>query len=90
MNLIPYMFVYICLNNKKGFKFQQPKKTPNITQTKVSRYLVLSKMAVRHSVHIKKSLKFGLSKTSMSTFDPCQMVLDRRKYQGPFDMDQMS
>ena len=31
-----------------------------------------------------------LSKTSMSIFGPCQMVLERTKYQGPFGMDQMS
>ena len=30
-----------------------------------------------------------LSKTSMSISGPCQIVLDRTKYQGPFGVDQM-
>ena len=31
-----------------------------------------------------------MSEMSMSIFGPCQMVLDKTKYQGPFGMDQMS
>ena len=31
-----------------------------------------------------------LSETSMSIFGPCQMVLDRTKYQRPFGVDQKS
>lgn len=50
----------------------------------VSRYLIQSKMSIRHLVHGKSSLKFGPNQITWHGMNMLMDVLDGTKYEGHF------
>ena len=67
-----------------------PHQIPLTMLLSLAGHLVLSETLIRHLVYTNRFLKFDPIQNVMSIFGPCQIVLDRTKYEGTFGMDHMS
>ena len=80
-NLLPKDSLLLTIDHKNSESQKKGTKAFGFLPL-ISRYLVLSKTSIRHWVHTKRSLKSGPIQNVHEHFGPCQMVLDRTKYQG--------
>ena len=102
LEIIPYHLIvcywfYLLLSPLGSFSTNHPPNTPLVfcplipffhCYQQVSRHLVLSKMSIRHLVMPKGAWYLVLSKTTWHGPKMLMDILDRKKFQGSFGLNQ--